>query len=175
MDGSATLKVGELARRTGLTVRTLHHYDDIGLLSPSRRTASGHRLYALSEVRRLQQIASLRHVGLSLDDIRRCLDRDGYTLDQVLDMQIRRLRDEMTRQRRLCSLLEVLRDRVRSEEGDAVSLEELTRSVQATLDYGKYYTPEQQERIARRGEELGPERIRASQVAWKELFDALGD
>ncbi|MCZ6824200.1 MAG: MerR family DNA-binding transcriptional regulator [Gemmatimonadetes bacterium] len=39
-----TLKVGELARRTGLSVRTLHHYDEIGLLSPARRTATVHRL-----------------------------------------------------------------------------------------------------------------------------------
>lgn len=50
------LKVGELARRTGLSVRTLHHYDEIGLLSPARRTATGHRLYGRDEIRRLQQI-----------------------------------------------------------------------------------------------------------------------
>ncbi|MCG6956984.1 MAG: MerR family transcriptional regulator [Gemmatimonadetes bacterium] len=170
---SAALKVGELARRTGLTVRTLHHYDDIGLLSPSRRTPAGHRLYALTEVRRLQQIASLRQLGLSLEDIRGCLDRPEYTLEQVLDLQIRRLRDEITRQRRLCTLLEALRDRVRSETED-LSLDDLTNSVQATLDFGKYYTPEQLERIARRGAELGPERIRGSQVEWQELLAAFG-
>jgi len=168
-----TLKVGDLARRTGLTVRTLHHYDEIGLLSPSRRTRSGHRLYALSEVRRLQQIASLRQVGLSLEEIRRCLDRPEYTLEQVLEMQIQRLHDEMTRQRRLCTLLEGLRDRIRNEAGE-LSLEDLMESVQATLDFGKYYSPEQLEQIARRGAELGPERIGRVQVAWQELFAAFG-
>lgn len=167
------LKVGDLAKRTGLTVRTLHHYDDIGLLSPSRRTKSGHRLYALAEVRRLQQIASLRQVGLSLQEIRRCLDRPEYTLEQVLDMQIQRLRDDMTRQRRLCTLLEGLRERIRDEAGE-LSLEDLTKSVQATLDFGKYYTPEQLEQIARRGAELGPERIRRSQVEWQDLLEAFG-
>jgi DNA-binding transcriptional MerR regulator len=170
-DAKLTLKVGELARRTGLTVRTLHHYDAIGLLSPSRRTPSGHRLYALAEVRRLQQIASLRQVGLSLDDIRRCLDRPEYTLEQVLEVQIRRLREEMARQRRLLGQLEQLLDRVR-DESEGLSIEDLTRSVQATVDYGKYYTPEQLERIARRGAELGPERIRRAQLEWKELFAA---
>jgi DNA-binding transcriptional MerR regulator len=170
---SAALKVGDLARRTGLTVRTLHHYDDIGLLSPSRRTPSGHRLYALSEVRRLQRIASLRQLGLSLDDIRGCLDRPEYTLEQVLDMQIRRLRGEITRQRRLCTLLEGLLERVRSAT-EELSLDELTNSVQATLDFGKYYTPEQLEWIARRGAELGPEHIRESQVEWQELLAAFG-
>jgi len=62
------LRVGEMARRTGLTVRTLHHWDHVGLLSPSQRTAAGHRLYGLSEIGRLQTILSLRALGLSLDE-----------------------------------------------------------------------------------------------------------
>ncbi len=57
------LKVGELARRTGLTVRTLHHYDEIGLLKPSLHTESGHRLYTADDVARLQQVLSLRFVS----------------------------------------------------------------------------------------------------------------
>ena len=48
------MKVGELTKRTGLTVRTLHHYDEIGLLAPAERTSSGHRLYGETELRRLQ-------------------------------------------------------------------------------------------------------------------------
>ena len=50
------LKVGELARRTGLTVRTLHHYDEIGLLAPSQRSDSGYRLYSQADVQRLHAI-----------------------------------------------------------------------------------------------------------------------
>ena len=61
------LKIGELASRTGLTVRTLHHYDEIGLLKPSHRTDSGHRLYTVRDLGRLQQIVSLRQLGFSLD------------------------------------------------------------------------------------------------------------
>ena len=60
----AVWKVGELAERTGLSVRTLHYYDEIGLLSPSRRTAAGHRLYTAGDVVRLQQIRSLKQPGL---------------------------------------------------------------------------------------------------------------
>ena len=60
------LKVGDLARRTGLTVRTLHHYDLIGLLKPSLHTESGHRLYTGRDVGRLQQVLSrLRPLGFS--------------------------------------------------------------------------------------------------------------
>jgi DNA-binding transcriptional MerR regulator len=57
------LKVGELARRTGLTVRTLHHYDEIGLLNPSLHTEAGYRLYTAGDVARLQQVLSLRQLG----------------------------------------------------------------------------------------------------------------
>lgn len=173
MEPSDTLKVGELARRTGLTVRTLHHYDEIGLLSPARRTPAGHRLYGLAEVRRLQQVVSLRQVGLSLEDIRRCLDQPEYTLAQVLEMQIRRLREQMVERQQVLTQLQRLRDRARNEPND-ISLDELARSVQATVDFGKYYTPEQLERIARRSEELGPERIGQSEVEWQELFAAFG-
>lgn len=63
-------KVGDLAGRTGLSVRTLHHYDEIGLLSPSGRTGSGHRLYSAEDVLRLQRIRSLRALGFSLEEIR---------------------------------------------------------------------------------------------------------
>lgn len=56
----ATWKVGQLARSTGLTVRTLHHYDSVGLLRPSARTPSGHRLYDEDDVSRLYRIVALR-------------------------------------------------------------------------------------------------------------------
>jgi DNA-binding transcriptional MerR regulator len=69
------LKVGELAKRTGLTVRTLHHYDEIGLLKPSLHTEAGYRLYTRGDVARLQQVLSLRQLGFALEEIRDCLDR----------------------------------------------------------------------------------------------------
>ena len=71
------LKVGELAKRTGLTVRTLHHYDEFGLLKPSLHTAAGHRLYTGEDVVRLQQVLSLRQFGFSLEEVRDFLNRAG--------------------------------------------------------------------------------------------------
>ena len=63
-------KVSELARRTGVTIRTLHHYDAIGLLTPSNRTPGAHRLYSSEDVSRLHQIHSLRTLGFPLAEIR---------------------------------------------------------------------------------------------------------
>lgn len=70
-------RVGELAGATGLTVRTLHHYDEIGLLKPSARTAAGHRLYSGDDVRRLYSIVALRGLGFSLGDVADLIRRDG--------------------------------------------------------------------------------------------------
>src|SRR3712207_4660253 len=78
-----TWKVGELARQTGLSVRTLHYYDEIGLLSPSQRTDSGHRLYTAGDVVRLQQINSLRSLGFTRREVRGCLYRPDFPLRRV--------------------------------------------------------------------------------------------
>ena len=64
------MKVGELAKRTGVSVRTLHYYDEIGLLSPSHRSEAGYRLYSAEDIARLQQIKSLRQLGFRLEEIR---------------------------------------------------------------------------------------------------------
>lgn len=166
----SVLKVGVLARRTGLSVRALHHYDEIGLLSPSRRTASGHRLYGIEEVRRLQQIVSLRQLGLSLDDIRECLARPDLPIGRILDIHIGRVREEIERQKRLCALLEGLRARVHASGG--ASLEEITRTIEATMSVERYYAPEQLDYLRKRKKEVGAERMQAAGQEWEELFDA---
>lgn len=168
-----SMKVGQLADRTGLSVRTLHHYDEIGLLAPAGRTPSGHRIYGLAEVRRLQQIASLRHLGLSLEEIRACLEGSEYTLDRVLEMQIERMRDDIDRQRRLITLLENLRHRLAAE--DEVTIDDVAETIEHTARFDRYYTPEQRAKITRRAEELGSQRIQESQGEWAQLFEDLGD
>jgi len=89
-------KIGELARDTGLTVRTLHHYDQLGLLSPQPRTEGGHRCYTSDDVLRLQRIVALRSLGISLEEIGGLLDGEpdpvGVLRRQldVVDERIRR-------------------------------------------------------------------------------------
>src|SRR5256714_12769862 len=102
------LKVGELARRTGLTIRTLHHYDEIGLLKPSLRTESGHRLYGAGDVARLQQVVSLRQLGFSLEEVRDCLGRPGFAPLEVIRLHVAKLREQIELQRELCGRLEAV-------------------------------------------------------------------
>jgi DNA-binding transcriptional MerR regulator len=66
--------VGEIAKLTGVTVRALHHYDEIGLVRPSQRTSAGHRLYDDRDVLRLQQVMLFRELGLPLDEIAAAID-----------------------------------------------------------------------------------------------------
>src|ERR1700741_5431120 len=87
------LKVGELARRTGLTVRTLHHYDDIGFLVPWVHTRSGGRVYTADDVPLLHPVLSLRQLGFSLEEIRGCLDRGDFSPGELIRRHIDRLHE----------------------------------------------------------------------------------
>ena len=135
------LKVGELAKRTGLTVRTLHHYDEIGLLKPSLHTEAGYRLYTRADVARLQQVLSLRQLGFALEEIRDCLDRPGFAPVEVICLHVARLREQIELQRKLCERLEALAEHFRTAE--EVSAEEFLFTIEVMTMIEKYYTPEQ--------------------------------
>lgn len=163
------LKVGSLARRTGVSVRTLHHYDQIGLLRPARRDASRHRLYGEADVRRLQRILSLRQLGFSLDEIADCLKRPEYSLERVLRLHIARIRQSIGEQQALCERLE--RVVAALESAGDVSMDDVIETIKETKMFEKYYTPEQLERLQERGRRLGTQRIERVQEEWREIFD----
>lgn len=163
-----TFKVGELARRTGLTVRTLHHWDAIGLLVPARRIPSGHRLYDFDDLDRLQRILSLRQLGFSLDEIAGCLDRSDFSLLAVLDLHVARLRERLEHERRLCDRLEAVARQLRAAE--QVSTDDLLKTIEVTAMFEQYYTPEQLEQLKQRREALGPEGMAQGQNDWAELM-----
>src|SRR5437762_8533852 len=137
------LKVGELARRTGLTIRTLHHYDEIGLLKPSLHTAAGHRLYTAGDVARLQQVVSLRQLGFSLEEIGACLDRPDFSPLEVIRLHVARLREQMQLQRELCGRLEAIAAHL--GKAGQVSAADFLRTIEVMTMIESYYTPEQLE------------------------------
>ena len=161
-------KVGELARRTGLSVRTLHHYDAIGLLSPSHRTEAGHRLYAAADAARLQQILSLRQLGFSLEEVRDCLDRPEFSPRRVIRMHIDRLQERIESQRRLCEKLESIAGRLDSAE--EISADEFLQTMEAMNMLEKFYTPEQLEQLRERRRVVGEERIHEVEAEWPRLM-----
>ncbi|MDP4096385.1 MerR family transcriptional regulator [Paenibacillus sp. P96] len=99
-------KVGDLAKLTGLTVRTLRFYDQIGLFSPSDQTDSGHRLYNESDLSRLQQILSLKELGLSLDEVKSLLDGGQISALEIVNLQMARIKEQIKQQQQLLEQLQ---------------------------------------------------------------------
>ncbi len=155
----------------------MHHYEEIGLLVPSGRTEAGHRLYAEEEVLRLQQIASLRALGLSLDEIRECLDVEGYSPIRVIEMHIARLRERIESEHKLCERLEGVAALLAARESSdgEVSAERFVETVMEVTKMSenieKYYTTEQLEQLERRKQEIGEERIQEVQAEWPRLIE----
>ncbi len=100
-----TWKVGALAKATGLTVRTLHHYDEIGLLQPSSRLSGGHRLYDAGDVARLYRIIRLRQLGFPLSQVAEVLAEPGWQLAPAIDRHLAEARHRAAMASRLCTRL----------------------------------------------------------------------
>lgn len=139
------LKVGELATRTGLTVRTLHHYDTIGLLKPSARSDAGYRLYNQADVARLHAIQALRHMGLSLADVGDMLERGGEGLGDTIARQIRALDHEITQATELQARLQLLQERLAT--GSAPDMADWLNTLALMTTYSKYFSAAEIKRI----------------------------
>lgn len=98
-------KVGALAKATGLTVRALHHYDHIGLLKPSARSAAGHRLYTAGDVARLYRVSLLRRLGFPLEQITSVLDDPEWQLAAAVRQHLKHTQEQAAIAVRLCARL----------------------------------------------------------------------
>lgn len=132
------LKIGELAKRTGLTTRALHHYDDIGLLRPSARTDAGYRLYDRGDIARLHRIQALRRLDLSLADIAALLEGESSDLHTLIAQQIALLDRQA---RRTIELRDRLK-RLQSElaDNDEPDLSDWLVTLEMMAMYDKYFT-----------------------------------
>ncbi|AFU00501.1 MerR family transcriptional regulator [Nocardia brasiliensis] len=139
-------KVGELATETGLTVRTLHHYDRIGLVRPAERTDAGHRRYTESDVQRLYQVLALRRLGLGLDQIADVL-AGTVAMAQVLAGHRDRLAAQVIAMQDLHALVTTLAATAENRPGISVThfLGLIRRTVVVEETIEKYFTRENAE------------------------------
>ncbi len=169
-------KVGELAELTKVSVRTLHHYDQIGLLKPATVSEGGHRLYTEHELLRLQQILTLRYLGFPLKEIRELLDRQDFDLLTSLRVQQRAVRDQISKLEAVeAALTRMVEHRQENGTWDWDLTVEASRSVQrqreeARQNMEKYYTAEQMKQFGELGEKLGPDVIRSIEDRWTALI-----
>lgn len=139
------LKIGELAQGAGLTVRTLHHYDSIGLLRPSARSDAGYRLYNRDDVARLQQVQALCKFGMALADIGAYLDSERASPLAIIDQQLASLDRQIDEASRMRAHLLLVRAQLAN--GEAPELSTWLTTLEKMTMYDKYFSKQDMEQL----------------------------
>src|SRR4030095_2987789 len=166
-------QANEFAQVAGVTVRTLHHYDRIGLLRPKGYTSTGDRFYRKHDLGRLQQIVTLKFIGFSLTQIKQLLDSNSFDLRVALNQQReilaekrRQLDQAVTAIEKAHALLET------NDEPDWQSFKRIIEviNMQNNMDWTKkYYSEDAQKKIAERAQAIPSEVIEKAQNDWATL------
>jgi len=148
--------VKQLSKLAGVTPRTLHHYDAIGLLKPSRVGDNGYRYYGEDALLRLQQILFYRELDIPLDDIKKIMGRRDFDVLGALQSH----KDALNKQvARLNRLIKTVDNTINHLKGNNIMSEK---------EYFEGFSEEEQEKYALEAEELyGAEGVRASMKKWK--------
>jgi DNA-binding transcriptional MerR regulator len=161
-------QIGAVAKATGLTVRTLHHYDAIGLLRPSERSESGYRLYGDADMRRLYRIVAMRGMGFPLATIRAALDHEDEDPRPAVRHHLAQVREQLRLAGRLRDQLTGVLDALDSAEEPSGDL--FMEIIEVMTKMERYYTPEQLEGIEQRRLALGEDGMRKAQQDWADLI-----
>jgi DNA-binding transcriptional MerR regulator len=170
-------RVSEFAEKAGVTVRTLHHYDRLGLLKPSGRTEAGHRLYTEHDFARLQQIVTLKFIGLPLRHIKDLLDRGGLDFPSTLRLQRRLLLEKRLQVDAAIDAIEAAERSLRpGATPDLAALKKIIEVMerQNNMEWTrKYYSEEAQGKIAERARNWTPEMQATVEQKWKALISGV--
>lgn len=180
------LRIGQIAKRTGLSARALRLYEARGLLTPDARSDSGYRLYGARSLARLAEIGVLRHAGFSLSEIGALLQRKGSAA-ALIEARIATLRHEVAARSAALAALEQAWQRL--DTASQPNVEQLLESIQMSeqLDVhfseaelaefkqrgeilGKHFTPEERERLRERAGQYGSEDMHRYEQAWPQLI-----
>ena len=164
--------IGELASATGVTVRALHHYDSIGLLHASCRTAAGHRRYTEPDLRRLYSIRTLRSLGVPLAEIAPVLDQAGgdpESLQKLLQRQLDALGEQALQLEQLQETIRELLARL-SGHGHAEPADFMNVLERMTM-FENYFTGDQRRELEERRAQLGQEATDQSRTEWSGLVE----
>lgn len=170
-EDTRTWKVGQLSQRTGLTVRTLHHYDQIGLLRPSARTSAGHRLYNEDDIRRLYGVIALRDLGVPLESIGDLLDGDSdiaELLEQHSRHVDRRLHALRALRNQLSALIKTVQEVGSPNSAELLDLIDEVNTMEETVN--NYFSAQQRQQLAERREHVGEDAIREVEAEWPKLI-----
>ena len=164
----------DFARIANVTVRTLHHYDRIGLLKPSGYSSAGYRLYRKDDLVRLQQIVTLKFIGFSLSQIKQLLDSNSFDLAIALQRQKEILSDK--RQQMDLAVKAIEKAHALLETNDEPDWQAFKRiieviNMQNNMDWTrKYYSEDAQKKIDERAQSIPQDVIEQAQNDWATLI-----
>lgn len=139
-------EIGELASQCGITVRTLRHYHQIGLLVPSEFTEAGHRLYTKTDASKLQQILSLKQLGFSLEEIYNFIVNPNYDPMLVVQAQLEIINEQIKLKEKLRKELEQLQ--ILMSLNQNISADQLLKIMELIrMNDSNYLTPELVEKM----------------------------
>ncbi len=165
--------IGVFAKRAGVSVRTLQYYDSIGLLTPSKYSEAGRRLYCNDDVVTLQQIVTLKYIGLSLYEIKTLITMDAIELPQMLRQQKRILKEKIRQMKHVIHAIEVA-EQV-AETGTSMDLErfvDIIKEVNMSKESNwldQFLTQDQQQTVQAQMGTLSEQKQQGE--AWKQLFE----
>lgn len=163
--------VGDLARRSGTTVRALHHYEKLGLLSPSGRSEAGYRLYSDADVQVLHRILAYQQMGVALKDIGPLLGPDGPPLAELLAKQITQAEAELKRQQNLLAMLK--RVQTRAAAGGPELTDYLLQLMAARRSYERWFSEDELQRIKAAQDAMGDEGVARFRSEMDRLLPAM--
>lgn len=136
------LKIGELASMTGITVRTLHYYDEVGLLRPTKITESGHRLYDMQCVTMLYRIMAMKDMGFNLDEINDIIKTKNIDIQELIEIQMTNVQEEIAKKQLLLGKLLKLKQGLNANTNMTIDdFKEMIPFINSSAD--KYFTKEQ--------------------------------
>lgn len=167
--------IGELARASGVTVRTLHYYDQIGLVSPGERTGAGHRRYVEADIRRLYRVRALSGLGLSLEEVATVLRSAAEGVDSLRDLLSAQLADLEMQAGRIEKSARRVRGLLGRLDGSVMPEPEqfLSTLEPMSVDISRYLSDTQLTALTDRASQLGDKRIEALKAEWVEVFSEL--
>lgn len=156
----STWTIGDLAKASGVTIRTLHYYDEIGLVRASERTASGHRRYTEDDVRRLYRVRALTQLGLSLDEAATALCHGAEDLTALRDLLHAQLADLEVRARQLGEAKQRILGLVQQLDGEEVpEPERFLATLEVTAELYGHLSGQQWDALAERRAEMGEDTV----------------
>ncbi len=167
-------KISEFAKKAGVTIRALRHYDAEGLLQPEKRTQSGQKLYSEHDFARLQQILTLKFLGLSLSEIKQLLTNDPTELLAILQKQKIVLENKLLQLKTVVKTIEKAEDTIKNTHTlDWQQFVEIIKAVNMTNQFdwfNQFYTDEQKRQLAERAKSWTLEDQKKAAADWEALF-----